>query len=150
MGGSLKSAGASSRVFRVSYLHKFCIAHGDVNDEGEGVDGQREAKELDGVARDREKVDCTAQSRPTGGQPVANRASEFFSVILASSGKEKEFLGTTARKLTPHNPEERPSMLQVAASPLDVANVAVEGKAPRFSARHGAGSRLRKTRYARG
>jgi hypothetical protein len=45
--------------------------------------------------------------------------------------KENTVLKMTARKLTTHNPERRPSMLQVAASLSDVANVAIERKASR-------------------
>ena len=41
-------------------------------------------------------------------------------------------LSTTARKLTTHNPEQHPSMLQVATLLSDTANVAVERKALRF------------------
>lgn len=35
----------------------------------------------------------------------------------------------TARKLAAHNPDQRPSLLQVAALPSEVANVVVERKA---------------------
>jgi hypothetical protein len=74
---------------------------------------------LDG-ARDRE-VDV----QPDQGQPVVNRASSSLSFGQVQGRR------TIARKLTTHNPELRSSMLQVAASLSDVANVAVKRKAPR-------------------
>jgi hypothetical protein len=49
--------------------------------------------------------------------------------LLNKFRKEDTVLRTTERKLTTRNPERRLSMLQVAASPSDVANVAVERKA---------------------
>jgi len=65
--------------------------------------------------------------------------------LLNKFRKEDTVLRTTARKLTAHNPERRPSMLQVAASLPDVANVAVEKKASRIAISGGhRGSRRRK------
>ena len=46
--------------------------------------------------------------------------------LLTVSRKEDTVLRTAAEKLTAHSPEQRPSMLQVAASLSDVVNVAVE------------------------
>jgi len=48
--------------------------------------------------------------------------------LLDKFRDENAVLRATARKLTAHNPEQRWSMLQVAASLSDVANVAVERK----------------------
>jgi hypothetical protein len=49
--------------------------------------------------------------------------------LLSEFRKEDTVLRTTARKLTAHDPDKHSSMLQVAASLSDVANVAVEKKA---------------------
>jgi hypothetical protein len=60
---------------------------------------------------------------------VVKRASSSL-----SSGQdriENKILRTAARKLTAHDPAQRSSMLQVAESLSDVANVAVRRKASR-------------------
>jgi hypothetical protein len=46
--------------------------------------------------------------------------------LLNSFRNEDTVLRMTARRLSAHNPDRRPSMLQVAGSLSDVANVAVE------------------------
>ena len=58
----------------------------------------------------------------------------FLLYLLDMFRKEDTVLRMAARKLTAHNPEQRPSMLQVAASlsdVSDVANIAVKKKASR-------------------
>lgn len=71
-------------------------------------------------ARDRGEVDL----QPDQGRPVVNWASCFLSSELVQ--ERRHGLRMTARRLSAHNPDQRPSMLQVAGSLSDVANVAVE------------------------
>jgi hypothetical protein len=52
-------------------------------------------------------------------------AGKVLLYLLEKFGEDM-VLKTTARKLTAYNPGQRPSMIQVAASLSDVANVAVE------------------------
>jgi len=52
--------------------------------------------------------------------------------LLDKFREEDAVLRTTAMKLTAHNPERRSSMLRVATSLWDVADVAVGRKASRF------------------
>jgi len=160
MGRSLKSAGASSRASRIFTTTvsptgnikpenlvvdwDFCLKIIDfdvamkVNDEDEVVDDQLNAGRRVGWRREGE-VDV----QPDQGRPVVNRASSSY--LLNKFRKEDTVLRTTARKLTAHNPERRPSMLQVTASLPDVANVAVEKKASRIAISGGHhGSRRRK------
>ncbi|KAH9989767.1 hypothetical protein BJV77DRAFT_669390 [Russula vinacea] len=49
--------------------------------------------------------------------------------LLNSFREEDTIVRAAAGKLTAHNPNQRPSMLQVAGSLSDVANIAVEKKA---------------------
>jgi hypothetical protein len=51
--------------------------------------------------------------------------------LLDKFREEDRVLRTTRKRLTPYNPEQRLSLLQVAASPSDVENVAVKRKALR-------------------
>ena len=63
----------------------------------------------------------------------ANRWStgKVLDYLLVKFNEEDVVLRTTARKLIAPNPEQRPSMLQVAASLSDVANVIAEREALR-------------------
>jgi len=132
----------------VAYLHKFCIAHRDIKPENLLVDWDFRLKIIDfdvamQVMDEDEVVDGQCGTR--GWMAPEIEGMSMYSPIKAdrwSSGQvllylldefreEDTVLRTTARKLTAHNPEQRSSMLQVAASLSDVANVAVEGKASR-------------------
>ena len=76
-------------------------------------------RRLDG-ARDGGHVDVLPDQGKTGGQP-----GKVLLYLLNKFRNEDTVLRMTARKLTTRNPERRPSTLQVAASPSDVANVPV-------------------------
>jgi hypothetical protein len=58
-------------------------------------------------------------------------AGKVLLYLLEKFSEEDMVLKATARKLTADNRGQRPSMLQVAASLSDVANVTVEKKALR-------------------
>jgi hypothetical protein len=119
----------------VAYLHKVCIAHRDIKPENLVVDwdfcltsmslceyrarmrwSKADAGRRVGWRPRWRRSRCIARSRPNGGQLDKFRA-------------EDTVLRMTARKLTAHNPEQRSSMLQVAAALSDVVNVAVKRKA---------------------
>ncbi len=90
----------------------------------EGLDGAGDGGEVDVQRR------CTASMySPIKADRWSSRQVIFY--LLGNLGEEDMVLRTTARKLTVHNPDQRSSMLQVAASPSDVVNVTVEGKASR-------------------
>lgn len=63
--------------------------------------------------------------------PIKTDRWSTVQYLLNKFRKEDTFLETTAKKLTTHNLERCPSMLQVAAWLSDVTNVAVERKASR-------------------
>jgi serine/threonine protein kinase len=131
----------------VAYLHKFCIAHRDikpenlvvdwdfclkvidfdvameVNDEDEVVDGQCGTKGWMAPEIEKSMYSPIKADRWSTGQVLLYLLDKFR--------EEDTVLRTIARRLTTHNPELRSSMLQVAASLSDVANVAVKRKAPR-------------------
>jgi serine/threonine protein kinase len=95
-----------------------------VNDEDEVVDGQCGTKGWMAPEMEEKSMYSPIKAdRWSTGQVVLYLLNKF-------RGKDT-VLRTTARKLATHNPEQRPSMLQVAASLSDVANVAVERKASR-------------------
>jgi serine/threonine protein kinase len=131
----------------VAYLHKFCIAHWDikpenlvvdrdfclkiidfdvameVNDEDEVVGGQCGTKGWMAPEIEKSKYSPIKADRWSTGRVVLH--------LLNETRKEDTVLRTTVRMLTTHNPERRPSMLQVAASLSDVVNVGVGRKASR-------------------
>ena len=132
----------------VAYLHKFCIAHRDikpenlvvnrdfclkiidfdvamkVNDEDEVVDGQCGTKGwMAPEMEEKSMYNPIKADRWSTGQVLL--------YLLNLFKKEDTVLRTTARKLAVYNPDQRSSILQVAALPSDVANVAVERKASR-------------------
>ena len=132
----------------VAYLHKFCITHRDIKPENLLVDWDMCLKIIDfdlamQVKDEDEVVDYQCGTEGWVAPEIEEKL--LYSPIKAdrwSSGrvllylldrlrKEDKVLRTAARKLTAHDPEQRPSMLQVAESLLDVANVAVRRKAPR-------------------
>jgi serine/threonine protein kinase len=132
----------------VAYLHKFCIAHRDIKPENLLVDSDFCLKMIDFdlamQVKDEDEV-VNDQCGTIGWIAPEIEEKSMYSPIKAdrwSSGQvllylldefreEDTVLRTTARKLTAHNPEQRSSMLQVAASLSDVANVAVERKVSR-------------------
>jgi serine/threonine protein kinase len=135
----------------VAYLHKFCIAHRDIKPENLVVDRNFSLKIIDFDAAMRVKGEDEVVEDQCGTKgwmapeieeksmysPIkADRwsAGRFLLYLLDGFRKEDRVLRVTARKLTAHNPEQRPSMLQVAASLSDVSdveNVIVERKALR-------------------
>jgi serine/threonine protein kinase len=138
----------------VAYLHEFHIAHRDikpdnlvvdrdfclkiidfdiameVNDEDEVVDDQCGTKGW--VAPELEEKSMYSPIK-------ADRWStgRVLLYLLDTFRKEDTVLRTTARRLTAHNPDQRSSLLQVAASLSNVANVAVERKASRSAGHSG-------------
>jgi serine/threonine protein kinase len=132
----------------VAYLHKLCIAHRDIKPENLVVDWDFCVKIIDfDVAMQVEGEDDVVDGQcGTKGwmapemeeksmySPIkANRWStgQVLLYLLNKSRKEDKVLRTTARKLSTHDPNQRSSMVQAAALPSVVANVAVEGKASR-------------------
>jgi Protein kinase domain len=133
----------------VAYIHNLYIAHRDikpanlvvdrdfclkiidfdvatqVNDEDEVVDGQCGTKGwMAPEMKEKSMYSPIKADRWSTGQVILYLLDKFK--------KEDTVLRATARKLTAHNPEQRSSMLQVAASLSDVAKVAVERKALQF------------------
>jgi serine/threonine protein kinase len=134
----------------VAYLHKFYIAHGDIKPDNLVVDNNFCLKIIDfDVAmqvKDEDEL-VEGQCGTKGWMAPEIEDEVMYSPIKAdrwSAGKvllyllgkfsEDMVLKTTARKLTAHNPRQRPSMFQVAASHPDMANVAVGKKALRDTA----------------
>jgi serine/threonine protein kinase len=130
----------------VAYLHTYRIAHRDIKPENLVVDGDFCLKIIDfDVAMQVKGEDevVEGQCGTKGWMAPEMEEKSMYSPIKAdrwSTGqvilylldkfrKEDTVLRATARKLTAHNPEQRSSMLQVAASLSDVAKVAVERKA---------------------
>ncbi len=132
----------------VAYLHKFCIAHRDIKLSNLVLDRNLSLKIIDfdiamRVKDEDEVVD--GQCGTEGWLAPEIEEKSMYSPIKAdrwSSGqvllylltafREKDtVLRKAARKLTTYNPEQRPSMLQVAASLSDFENVAVKRKASR-------------------
>ena len=133
----------------VAYLHKYCIAHRDIKPDDLVVDGDFCLKIIDfDVALRIEGEDEVVEGQcGTEGwmapemeeksmcKPIkADRWStgKVLLYLLDKFREEDAVLRTTAMKLTVHNPKRRSSMLQVAASLWDVADVAVGRKASRF------------------
>ena len=129
----------------VAYLHELCIAHRDikpqnlvvdenfclkiidfdiamqVNDEDEMVDGQCGTEGwMAPEMEERSMYSPIKADRWSSGQVIL--------YLLDKLKKEDIILRTAARKLTVHDPNQRPSMVQVAASLWDVVNVVVERK----------------------
>ena len=142
MGRSLKSAGASSRVSRIFtrtvsptgtsspktllspeiYGLRFCYESKRQGRGGRWLPMRDEGWTLEMMEETSMYCPIQADRWPTG---------QVLLYLLNKFRKEEAVLRMTARKLATRNPERRPSMLQVAASPSDVANVAVERKASR-------------------
>ncbi len=132
----------------VAYLHKICIAHRDIKPENLVVDRDFCLKMIDfDVAmqvKGEDKV-VDGQCGTEGWMAPEMEEKSMYSPIKAdrwSTGrvlyylldkfnKEDTVLRTTVRKLAAHNPNQRPSILQVAASLGDVVKVAVKRKASR-------------------
>jgi serine/threonine protein kinase len=131
----------------VAYLHKFCIAHRDIKPENLVVDWGFCLKiiDFDYAMEVIDEDEVVNGQCGTKGWMAPETEKSMYSPIRAdrwSTGrvllyllnkfrKEDTVLRTIALKLTTHNPELRSSMLQVAASLSDAANVAVERKATR-------------------
>jgi serine/threonine protein kinase len=94
-----------------------------VIDEDEMVDGQCGTKGWTAPEMEKSMYSPIKADRWSTGQVLLYLLDKFR--------KDDRVLRATARKLTAYNPEQRPSMLQVAASIPDVANVVVERKALR-------------------
>jgi serine/threonine protein kinase len=131
----------------VAYLHENCIAHRDikpenlvvdcnfclkiidfdvamkVNDEDEVVDGQCGTKGWMAPEMEKSMYSPIKADRWSTGQVLLYLLNKFR--------KEDTILRTTTRNLTAHNPDQRLTILQVAASLSDMANVAVKRKASR-------------------
>jgi serine/threonine protein kinase len=132
----------------VAYLHKFRIAHRDIKPENLVLDRNFSLKIIDfdvamRVEGEDEMVEGQCGTKgwmaPEIGEksmysPIkADRWStgRCLLYLLGAFRKEDMVLSMTARKLTAYDPEQRPSMLQVAApfsDVSDVADVAVERK----------------------
>ncbi|KAH9988475.1 hypothetical protein BJV74DRAFT_839579 [Russula compacta] len=95
-----------------------------VDDEDEVVDGQCGTKGwMAPEMEERSMYSPIKADRWSSGQVIL--------YLLDELSEEDTVLRTTARKLTVRNPDQRSSMLQVAASFSDVVNVAVKRKASR-------------------
>ena len=129
-----------------TYLHKLFISHGDIKPGNLVVDSNFSLKINDfDVAMQLESEDEVVEGLcgTKGWMAPEIEEMSMYSPIKAdrwSIGKVLHYLlvkfnegnmvlRTTARKLTAPSAEQRPSMLQVAASLSDVANVTVERKA---------------------
>jgi serine/threonine protein kinase len=127
----------------VAYLHKSCIAHRDIKPENLVVDREFCLKIIDFDVAMRvkdENVVVEGQCGTKGWMAPEIEGKSMYSPIKADrwstgrvllyllnqSGKEDTVLRTAATKLSIHNPDKRPSMLQVTAPLSDVVNVAVE------------------------
>ena len=95
----------------------------EVNDEDEVIDGQCGTKGW--MAPEMEK----SMYSPIKANQWSTRQVLLY--LLNLSRKEDTVLRMTARKLVAHDPDQRPSLLQVTTLPSDVANVLVERKASR-------------------
>jgi serine/threonine protein kinase len=132
----------------VAYLHKLYIAHRDIKPDNLVVDRtfclkiidfdvatqvKDEDEVVEGQCGTRGWMAPEIEEKSTYSPIKADRWSvgKVLLYLLEKFSEEDMALKTTARKLTVHNPGQRPSMLQVAASLSDVANVAVEKKALR-------------------
>jgi serine/threonine protein kinase len=127
----------------VAYLHKFCIAHRDIKPDNLVVDRDFCLKIIDfDVAMEVNDEDEVVYG-PCGTRgwmaPEMEEKSMYSPIkadrwstgqvllyLLNTFREEDTVLRTTATKLTTHNPDQRSSMLQVAAS---LSDVAVERKA---------------------
>jgi serine/threonine protein kinase len=134
----------------VAYLHTFYIAHRDIKPENLVVDKDFCLKIIDFDAamkvRDEDEV-VDGQCGTRGWMAPEMEEKSVYSPIKADRwstgqvllylldkfGKQDTVLRTIARKLVTHDPEERSSILEVAGSLSDVANVAVERKCARHS-----------------
>jgi serine/threonine protein kinase len=135
----------------VAYLHKFCIAHRDIKPENLVVDRNFSLKIIDFDVAMRVKGEDEVVEDQCGTKgwmaPEIEEKSMYSPIkadrwstgrcllyLLDTFRKEDGDVRMIARKLTAYNPEQRPSMLQVAAPFLgvsDVANVVAERKASR-------------------
>jgi serine/threonine protein kinase len=132
----------------VAYLHRLYIAHRDIKPNNLVVDGNFSVKIIDfdlaiRVKDEDEEVDdqCGTEGwmapeveKELRHSPIkADRWStgQVLIYLLNNYRGEDTVLRTTARKLTADDPDQRPSMLQVAESLSDVVNVTVKRKALR-------------------
>ena len=131
----------------VAYLHKICIAHRDIKPDNLVVDRDFCLKIIDFEFAMRVKGEDEVVEGQCGteGWMAPEMEKSMYSPIKAdrwSTGRvlfyllnksrdDDTVLRTTARKLAAHNPDQRLSILQVAASPGDVLKVAVERKVSR-------------------
>jgi len=130
----------------VAYLHEFCVAHRDIKPDNLVVDRSFSLKIIDLDVAMRVKGEDEVVEGQCGTKdwmaPEIEEKSMYSPIradrwstgrvllyLLENFREEDTVLRTLARKLTAHNPEQRPSMLQVAAPLSDVANVVVERKA---------------------
>ena len=130
----------------VAYLHKFRIAHRDIKPDNLVVDKNLSLKIIDFDAAmqvDGEDDVADGQCGTDGWMAPEMKEKRVYSPIkidrwstgqvllylLNKFRKEDAVLRKIARKLTAHNPEQRWSMFQAAASLLDTAYEAVERKA---------------------
>jgi serine/threonine protein kinase len=130
----------------VAYLHELCIAHRDIKPENLVVDRDFCLKIIDfGVAMQVEGEDGVVNGHcgTVGWMAPEMEVKSMYSPIkadrwstgqvlryLLNNSREKDtVLRKTAGELSTHDPNQRSSMLKVAALLSVVANVAVEGKA---------------------
>jgi hypothetical protein len=136
-------------IHGVAYLHMCCIAHRDIKPDNLVVDRDFCLKIIDfDVAmqvKDEYEV-VEGQCGTKGWMAPEMEEKSMYSPIKAdrwSTGqvllyllnkfrKEDTVVRTTAMRLAAHNPDQRPSIPQLAAAlPLDVANAAVGRKVSR-------------------
>jgi serine/threonine protein kinase len=132
----------------VAYLHKLFISHGDIKPSNLVVDSNFSLKIIDfdvAMQLDSEDEVVEDQCGTKGWMAPEIEEMSMYSPIKAdrwSTGKVLDYLlvkfneedvvlRTTARKLIAPNPEQRPSMLQVAALLSNVANIIAEREALR-------------------
>jgi serine/threonine protein kinase len=140
----------------VAYLHKFYISHRDIKPQNLVVDRDFCLKIIDfdvamKVRDENEVVDGQCGTRGWMAPEMEEKSvyspikadrwstGQVLLYLLDKLGKQDTVLRTIARKLATHDPEERSSILEVAGSLSDVANVAVERKASRCVQDSGSG-----------
>jgi serine/threonine protein kinase len=125
----------------IAYLHEICIAHSDIKPSNLVVDQGFCLKIIDfdlamQVKDEDEEVNDQCGTKHWMAPEIEKKLA--YSPIKAdrwSSGrvilyllhelkKEDELLRAIGRKLAAHSPKQRPSMDEVAATPLDMPNIA--------------------------
>jgi serine/threonine protein kinase len=135
-------------IYGVAYLHMNCIAHRDIKPDNLVVDRNFCLKiiDFDVAMQVKDEYEVVEGQCGTKGWMAPEMVEEsMYSPIKAdrwSTGqvllyllnkfsKEDTVLRMTARRLAAHNPDQRSSILQLAALSSDVANAAVGRKVSR-------------------